>query len=142
MAQYIVLFLDAVGEPAVLEDRCCHRTARLSKGWTKDGHILCGYHGWEYDRSGKLVTIPQFPFEQAAPDARARSFHAKTGYGYVWVSLGEPIDDIPDLPYEEDLSFRRIHQFDEYGDGLRRSASSCAISRGKRALRAIREPSQ
>ena len=59
------------------------------------------------------MNIPQFPFEQAVPDARARVFHAKTRYGYVWVCLGEPIDDIPDLPYEDDLAFRRIHQFDE-----------------------------
>jgi phenylpropionate dioxygenase-like ring-hydroxylating dioxygenase large terminal subunit len=114
-----------------------HRTAKLSKGWIKNGHIVCGYHGWEYDRSGKLTNIPQFPFEQAAPDARARSFHAKTRYGYVWVCLSEPIDEIPDLPYEEDLSFRRIHQIDDYGDGLRKSASSCAILRGKRARRGV-----
>ena len=113
LGQDIVLFLDAAGEPAALEDRCCHRTAKLSKGWTRAGHIVCGYHGWEYDRSGRLVNIPQFPFEQAVPDARAKSFHAATRYGYVWVCLGEPIDDIPDLPYEDDLTFRRIHQFDE-----------------------------
>ncbi len=81
LGQDVVLFLDAVGEPAAVEDRCCHRTAKLSKGWIKNGPIVCGYHGWEYDRSGKLTTIPQFPFEQAAPDARARSFHAKTRYG-------------------------------------------------------------
>ena len=29
----IVLFLDASGQPAALRDRCCHRTAKLSKGW-------------------------------------------------------------------------------------------------------------
>ena len=28
----IVLFLDEAGQPAALKDRCCHRTARLSKG--------------------------------------------------------------------------------------------------------------
>ena len=72
LGQDIVLFLDATGEPAALEDRCCHRTAKLSKGWVRNGHIVCGYHGWEYDGSGKLVNIPQFPFEQAVPDARAR----------------------------------------------------------------------
>jgi phenylpropionate dioxygenase-like ring-hydroxylating dioxygenase large terminal subunit len=113
LGQDIVLFLDAAGEPAALEDRCCHRTAKLSKGWIRNGHIVCGYHGWEYDRSGKLVNIPQFPFEQAVPDAQAKSFHARARYGYVWVCLGEPIDDIPDLAYEDDLTFRRIHQFDE-----------------------------
>ena len=113
LGQDIVIFLDVAGEPAALEDRCCHRTAKLSKGWIKGGHIVCGYHGWEYDRTGKLVSIPQFPFEQPVPEASAKSFHAETRYGYVWVCLGEPTADIPDLPYEEDLAFRRIHQFDE-----------------------------
>jgi hypothetical protein len=75
---------------------------KKSKGWIRDGHIVCGYHGWEYDRDGKLMTIPQFPFEQATPDARAKSFHARARYGYVWVCLGEPLADIPELPYESD----------------------------------------
>ena len=37
LGEKIVLFLDAEGEPAALEDRCCHRTARLSKGWCRNG---------------------------------------------------------------------------------------------------------
>ena len=49
----IVEFLDAGGNPAALRDRCCHRTAKLSKGWCvdsqgkacKQGNIQCGYHG-------------------------------------------------------------------------------------------------
>ncbi len=45
LGQDIVVFLDVAGEPAALEDRCCHRTAKLSKGWIKGGHIVCGYHG-------------------------------------------------------------------------------------------------
>jgi phenylpropionate dioxygenase-like ring-hydroxylating dioxygenase large terminal subunit len=113
LGQDVVLFLDAEGAPAALEDRCCHRTAKLSKGWIKDGNIVCGYHGWEYDRTGKLVNIPQFPFEQAVPNARAKSYPAKERYGYVWVCLGDPLRDIPDLPPDGDPSFRRIHQFDE-----------------------------
>jgi phenylpropionate dioxygenase-like ring-hydroxylating dioxygenase large terminal subunit len=113
LGQDIVIVVDAAGEPAALEDRCCHRTAKLSKGWIKGGHIVCGYHGWEYDRTGKLVNVPQFPFEQPVPEAKAKNFHARARYGYVWVCLGEPIADIPDLAYEEDSAFRRIHQFDE-----------------------------
>jgi phenylpropionate dioxygenase-like ring-hydroxylating dioxygenase large terminal subunit len=111
LGQEIALFLDKDGAPAALEDRCCHRTAKLSKGWIRNGNIVCGYHGWEYDRAGKLVMIPQFPFEQPVPEARARTFHAKERYGYVWVCLGEPLSDIPALPYESEVGFRRIHQF-------------------------------
>ena len=112
LGQNVVLFLDETGKPAALEDRCCHRTARLSKGWCKNGHIICGYHGWEYDRSGKLVNIPQFPFEQTVPEARAKAFRAGTRYGYVWVALDEPLAEIPDLPQDRDPKYRRIHQFD------------------------------
>src|SRR5271165_5267524 len=43
----------------------------------------------------------------------ARAFHAKERYSYVWVCLGEPLHDIPDLRQEGDPAFRRIHQFDE-----------------------------
>jgi phenylpropionate dioxygenase-like ring-hydroxylating dioxygenase large terminal subunit len=111
LGENIVLFLDAKGEPAALEDRCCHRTAKLSKGWCRDGNIVCGYHGWEYDRTGKLVDIPQFPFEQQVPDARAKSYHAEAKYGYVWVALEDPVQSIPKIPEDEDPGYRRIYQF-------------------------------
>jgi phenylpropionate dioxygenase-like ring-hydroxylating dioxygenase large terminal subunit len=111
LGEDIVLFLDRDGQPAALEDRCCHRTAKLSKGWIKDGNIVCGYHGWEYDRTGKLVMIPQFPFEQPVPEAKARNFHAQEKYGYVWVCLDEPLADIPPIPEAEDAGYRRIFQF-------------------------------
>ena len=39
LGEKIVLFLDGEGKPAALADRCCHRTARLSKGWSQDGYI-------------------------------------------------------------------------------------------------------
>jgi len=55
--------------------------------------------------------IPQFPFEQPIPDAKARSFRAQTRYGYVWVALDEPLSDIPDVPEDRNAGYRRIHQF-------------------------------
>jgi phenylpropionate dioxygenase-like ring-hydroxylating dioxygenase large terminal subunit len=113
MGENIVLFLDGDGAPVALRDRCCHRTARLSKGRSRDGHITCGYHGWEYDRTGQLVRIPQFPADQPLPAARVPSFHCAERYGYAWVALDEPLLAIPDLPEDRDSSYRRIHQFDE-----------------------------
>ena len=86
-------------------------TSKLSKGWCHNGNIVCGYHGWEYDRDGTLVMIPQFPFEQPIPEAKARSFRAQTRYGYVWVALDEPLTEIPDIPEDRNAGYRRIHQF-------------------------------
>ena len=47
--QPIVLFRDASGTAAALEDRCAHRNAPLSLGRVCNGRLQCAYHGWEYD---------------------------------------------------------------------------------------------
>ena len=39
LGEDIVLFLDADGRPAALRDRCCHRTAKLSKGECHEGTL-------------------------------------------------------------------------------------------------------
>lgn len=113
LGEDIVLFLGPDGKPAALKDRCCHRTAKLSKGWCKEGHIVCGYHGWEYDQTGKLVHVPQFPVQQEVPNLSTPAFHCQEKYGYAWVALDEPLAPIFDVPEDFDTSFRRIPQFYE-----------------------------
>lgn len=113
LGERIVLFLDAQGKPAALQDKCCHRTAKLSKGWVSNGEIICGYHGWQYDRTGKLKRIPQFSPDQHVPDVRVPSYFAEDRYGYVWVALDEPLRPIPDVPEDRDPKYRRIPQFYE-----------------------------
>lgn len=111
LGEKLVLFVDGSGEPAALMDRCCHRTAKLSKGWCENGLIRCGYHGWSYDRSGALIEIPQFTPDQVVPRLAVKSYRCKAAYGYAWVCLDEPLADIPDVPEDRDPSFRRIMQF-------------------------------
>jgi phenylpropionate dioxygenase-like ring-hydroxylating dioxygenase large terminal subunit len=111
LGEKLVLFLDANGEPACLQDRCCHRTSKLSKGWVENGLITCGYHGWTYDRYGTLVKIPQFAPEQIVPRLGVRPYHCAERYGYAWVCLEEPLMAIPDVPEDRDPAYRRIQQF-------------------------------
>jgi len=114
LGERLVLFLDEHGEPAALRDRCCHRTAKLSKGWCRDGRIQCGYHGWMYDRTGRVVHIPQFEADQAIPAAyRTDAFHCTARYGYAWVALEDPVADIPEMPEFAAEGWRTIHQFYE-----------------------------
>ncbi len=113
LGEKIVLFLDENGEPTALQDRCCHRTAKLSKGSCKSGHIVCGYHGWEYDRTGSLVAIPQFPEGRLLPNAKVTAYRAQERYGYVWVALDEPLAPIPEIPEDTNPGYRRIFQFYE-----------------------------
>jgi len=114
LGEDLVLFLDAKGEPAALKDRCCHRTAKLSKGWSKNGHIQCGYHGWTYDRVGKVVDIPQWEEGKPIPEQlRTTAYHCKGAYGYAWVALEDPIAEIPAMPEFADPKYRTIFQFYE-----------------------------
>ena len=45
MGEDIVLWKQADGTPAAVADRCCHRTAKLSRGFVENGNLVCGYHG-------------------------------------------------------------------------------------------------
>ena len=111
MNEDIVLFLDADGNAAALRDRCCHRTAKLSKGWMDEGNIVCGYHGWTYDRTGKVVRVPQYDPSLAPPRYKVDSYYCQARYGYVWVALEEPLLPLFDIPEDGAPGFRRIFQF-------------------------------
>lgn len=111
----LVLWKQADGQPAALLDRCCHRTAKLSKGFvTPEGHIACGYHGWEYDCRGACRKVPQNTDGTIPPGAGVTAFHCQERYGYVWVALDDPIAPIPDFPEDGDPAYRRIFQFYEH----------------------------
>jgi phenylpropionate dioxygenase-like ring-hydroxylating dioxygenase large terminal subunit len=114
LGERIVLFLDGQGQPAALKDRCCHRTAQLSKGRCVNGALECGYHGWTYDRGGRVIRIPQYEPERAIPaDYCTPAYRCEARYGYAWVALEEPIAAIPEIPEFNAPGWRTIFQFYE-----------------------------
>lgn len=121
----IVLFREATGKASALIDRCCHRTATLSKGWLESGSIVCPYHGWTYAGDGRCVRIPQRPDYKPASEPgkgiAVESFRCNERYGVVWVALEEPLRDIPELPEYDDPAYRRVFEFYEpwHAPGLR-----------------------
>jgi phenylpropionate dioxygenase-like ring-hydroxylating dioxygenase large terminal subunit len=118
LGEDIVLFLDQQGRPAALKDRCCHRTARLSKGRCVDGALECGYHGWTYDGGGRVIRIPQYGPERVIPaDYCTPAYRCEARYGYAWVALVAPGEEalapIPDMPEFDAPGWRTIFQFHE-----------------------------
>ena len=102
------------GEVSAVRDRCCHRTAALSLGFLSGNNIACGYHGWEYDGSGKCVKIPQQDRPEDVPDhVRVDAYRVAVRYDYVWVALDEPLTGIPDFPEAEDPEYRIVPEFYE-----------------------------
>jgi len=84
----IVLFRMDSGRPAALEDRCCHRHLPLSLGTHNGNTVQCGYHGLEFDSSGKCISVPGQAL--VPPGAAVRAFPVVEKYRYIWIWLGNP----------------------------------------------------
>jgi phenylpropionate dioxygenase-like ring-hydroxylating dioxygenase large terminal subunit len=84
----VVLFRNASGQVAALEDCCCHRAAPLSKGELAGDYLACGYHGLKYDISGQCIEVPG---QSIVPrGAKVRSYPVRETWGVVWIWMGEP----------------------------------------------------
>jgi phenylpropionate dioxygenase-like ring-hydroxylating dioxygenase large terminal subunit len=95
---FVVAFRDENGV-AAFRDLCIHRGAALSRGWVRNGNLVCPYHGWQYDRSGACVKIPSRPADAPIPKAaRAQAYNVREKYGLVWVAIDEPRAEVPLFP--------------------------------------------
>ena len=111
LGEKIVLWKRRDGSPAAVRDRCCHRTAKLSKGFVEGDHIVCGYHGWTYDGTVACVRIPENADGAVPPGACVPAYHCQARYGYAWVALEDPLRPIPEFAEETSGRHRRILQF-------------------------------
>ena len=92
----VVLFR-STGNAAALLDRCPHRNVPLSQGSVCDGFLVCGYHGWRFNATGRCVHVPG---AEVVPEIAARPMHVREEAGLVWVSLAAEPADFPVLPLE------------------------------------------
>ncbi|WP_321810172.1 aromatic ring-hydroxylating dioxygenase subunit alpha [Burkholderia sp. BCC1985] len=89
--QPIVMFRDGMNVAHALYDRCPHRFAPLSCGrFVADkGSVQCGYHGLEFDGSGRCVRNPHGDGRIPAA-ARVRSYPLVERQSVMWIWMGEP----------------------------------------------------
>lgn len=99
----------AEGTVQAWQDLCVHRGARLSLGRVTGGLLMCPYHGWTYEKSGRCVRIPAHPDQTPPARARVTTYRAVERYGWIWVCLGEPIRDVPPFAEWDDPAFRKVH---------------------------------
>jgi phenylpropionate dioxygenase-like ring-hydroxylating dioxygenase large terminal subunit len=88
LGEPVVLYRQKGGAVAALIDRCPHRLVPLSMGVLVERGIRCGYHGLEFDGSGRCVHAPSQ--ETIPPTAHIRSFPVAERYGLVWIWMGDP----------------------------------------------------
>lgn len=105
----IVVVRSRGGELFALEDRCAHRQVPLHVGVVTDCAIRCGYHGWEYDASGRCVSVPYLDACAMQPNS-VRSYPTREAYGLVFVFPGDPARAasvaFPAIPSAADAAYK------------------------------------
>ncbi len=110
LGEPLVLYKDGTGQIVAAPDRCPHREAPLSAGEVERGVLTCCYHGWQFGDGGQCVGIPSASPDFPIPgNSHLKCFQATIKYGLVWVCLGDPVADIPQIVQENDAKFRRIN---------------------------------
>ena len=110
LGEPLVLYKDTQGQIVAAPDRCPHREAPLSAGKVDRGVLTCCYHGWQFGDGGRCVRIPSADADFPIPrNSHLPCYPATVKHGLVWVCLGDPVADIPDISQENDPAFRRIN---------------------------------
>lgn len=100
----VVLYRRQDGTAVALADACWHRLLPLSKGELHGDNVICGYHGLEFDDSGRCVYMPS----QATinPSACVKSYPIVERHRFAWIWPGDPaLADpalVPDLHWNDD----------------------------------------
>ena len=90
LGEWLAVFRGDDGKPVALRDRCMHRNSRLSRGKVCQGRLQCPYHGWVYDKTGKVVAVPVEGEDFQPLDARrAKRYDTREQDGYVYVRLAK-----------------------------------------------------
>src|SRR5438105_1119354 len=63
LGEDLVLFREADGGYGLMAEHCSHRGCSLYYGFLEDGGLRCPYHGWLYERSGRILEQPFEPAE-------------------------------------------------------------------------------
>ncbi|WP_405494141.1 Rieske 2Fe-2S domain-containing protein [Nocardia sp. NBC_00511] len=97
----------AAGEVTVMDAYCEHLGAHLGFGGHVEGeHIVCPFHGWEWDREGRNVCIPYESHPNRGRRIRTYPVAERNESIYMWHDIDgrAPYFEVPDV-------------FEGFGDG-------------------------
>ena len=88
--QNIAVYRTQEGEVRAAENRCAHRQIKLTMGQVKNCNLVCIYHGWSYDKDGRLVDMKHDHFGKKLPVISIRAYPVQERYGIIWIWPGDP----------------------------------------------------
>ena len=106
----VAMYRTLAGRPVAVRNRCPHRSFPLAKGKLDGDVLVCGYHGMQFDTSGRCVNMPSMPLVPS--NANVRSFPVAERGPLIWIWMGEPdlADEaaIPDTSWLVDPMFKSV----------------------------------
>lgn len=103
LGEDLVLFRDGSGKPGLLAEHCSHRGTSLFYGRVEENCLRCLYHGWAYDRDGRVIDTPAEPPESNFKyTVQHPSYPCYEVAGLIFAYLG-PKDKLPPFPRYEEL---------------------------------------
>jgi phenylpropionate dioxygenase-like ring-hydroxylating dioxygenase large terminal subunit len=90
LGEKLVFWRDQAGKVHAAADRCPHRGVAFSTGKVQDGHIMCPFHGFEFDSFGKCVLLPANGRDGVIPAAmRINVYPTYEAHGWIWLWWGQ-----------------------------------------------------
>lgn len=106
----VALYRTLTGEPVAVRNRCPHRSFPLAKGRLDGDVLVCGYHGMQFDPSGRCVNMPAMPI--VPTNANVRSFPVAERRPFMWIWMGNPDlaneTLIPDTHWLDDPAWKSV----------------------------------
>ena len=112
----VLLYKGDSGRAVALDNRCCHRGAKLSNGRLEGDSVRCMYHGLKFDASGRCVQIPGQESIPAKLCVRSYPLVERDHLVWIWMGAPELADPelIIDIPYLRDPAWRGAADYMHY----------------------------
>ncbi|HUF41454.1 MAG TPA: Rieske 2Fe-2S domain-containing protein [Verrucomicrobiae bacterium] len=99
LCEDLVVFRDGNGRPGLIGIHCPHRLASLEYGQVRQDGLMCSYHGWRFDVTGRCIDQPLEPREAAEKNnIRHLWYPVQEWGGVVWTYMGPEKENPPPLP--------------------------------------------
>ena len=99
LSEDLVAFRDGKGRPGLLGVRCPHRLASLEYGQVREDGLMCSYHGWKYDVTGRCIEQPLEPRDSSLKNTIRHLWYPVVEWaGVVWTYMGPEKENPPPLP--------------------------------------------
>ena len=127
LGEWLAIFRGDDGKSVALRDRCMHRNSRLSPGKVCQGNLQCPYHGWVYDKNGKVVAVPaEGDNFKMLHSRQAKLYQTQEQDGYIYVKLTDTSEEFEPfkMPYYGEPGWETVRVINRFHNNVTNCAEN------------------